>query len=53
MTRAKRVVRAFGSPAETAQPADLPDGPERFPPPGQYLVGVALVPHIPYDLVRR
>jgi hypothetical protein len=53
MRRAERVVFAFGALGEARQPVLLAQGADAVAPPGQDLVRVALVAHIPDQLVHR
>jgi hypothetical protein len=53
MRRAERVIGAFGPLGEARQPVLLAQGADPVAPPGQDLVRVALVAHVPDDLVAR
>ena len=51
MAGADDVVRRLGALREPGEAAVLADGPEAVPTPGEQLVRVALVTHVPDDLV--
>ena len=53
MRRAERVIRAFRPFGETRKPAFRPQRANPVPPPGEYLVRIALVAHVPDQLVTR
>ena len=53
MARAEGVIGAFGPFREPRQPAAHAQGTDAVAPPGQDLVGIALVAHVPDDLVAR
>ena len=50
---AERVVLAFGSLGETVQATGLPDRADAVAPPGENLVRIGLVPHVPDQPVAR
>jgi len=53
VTDIERVIHAFFSSREAAGAAILPERAEQLPPPGDNLVGVRLVAHIPDDFIIR
>ena len=53
MRSPKGVIRAFFTLGEPGQTVFLAKGADAVPALGQDLMGVALVPYIPYDLVAR
>ncbi len=53
MRRAEGVIGAFAAFGEARKPALGPQGADAVTPPGQDLVGIALVAHVPDQLVTR
>ena len=53
MRGAEMVVLGFGAARKSGNTAELAQGGHALAPPGQDLVGVALVAHIPHDAVAR
>jgi hypothetical protein len=53
MTDAEGVVLALGARGEGREPAVLLDGMQTLAPPGQHLVRIRLVPHVPHQPVAR
>ena len=51
MASAKWIIGAFGPAGETGETIFLPDGAHAIAPIGQYFVGVALMSHVPNQLV--
>ena len=53
MSTGKGVVLALQRRGKWAQSMQLPVGGKQLPPPGEYLVSIGLVTHIPYKFVAR
>ena len=53
MSRDEGVVFALARPWEPAQAVFLAEGMELFHPPGEQLVGIALMPHVPDQAIQR
>ena len=51
MAHAEGVVGRLFAPRKGGEPAVLADAGHRFAPPGQYLVGVSLMAHVPHQTV--